>query len=231
MPILAPSRSLRCRAALLLPLLALGCVSAGAPKRVGETRVDGAVYGGSGGAGPLAWRLAGGSGLQGGEAVGRARAAQDPRQQDPETPEQRDARLRLEFGSNVLISADGAVTKQFFLAGDLAQTFLKLIAEISPEKPPIAGQQQPVPKPGLEVGGPEAKSILGRMLREHTVEVTFVPDFEVLSGAKLVEQPNKPSTAVTGEPPLLKYKDAPTVSLALVTVSYTHLTLPTILLV
>ena len=27
-------------------------------------------------------------------------------------PEQRDARLRLEFGSNVLISADGAVTLQ-----------------------------------------------------------------------------------------------------------------------
>ena len=172
------------------------------------------MFGGAGGAGPIAWQLGSGD-----ELVARRaeQGRQDPQRQDPETAEQRDAQLRLQFGSNVLIGADGAVTKQFFLAGDLAQTFLKLIAEISPEKPPVAGQQQPVPKPGLKVGGPDAKSILGRMLREHTVEVTFVPDFEVLSGAKLVEKPNQPSTAVTGEPPVLKYKDAPTVSLALVT--------------
>ena len=213
-------------------LALFSCVSAGPPERIGETRVDASVVGGARSAGPVAWRLGsdavadgpGGAAASAAAGARRADAAsrQDPKGegsqgQDPETPEQRDARLRLEFGSNVLISADGAVTKQFFLAGDLAQTFLKLVAEISPEKPPVAGQQQPVPKPGLQIGGPEAKSILGRMLREHVVEVTFVPDFEVLSGAKLVEQPNKPSTAVTGEPPVLKYKDAPTVSLALVT--------------
>lgn len=203
-------------AALALPLFALGCVNSGDPKRIGETRLEGAVYGGSGSAGPIAWSLGGGPTGTGEASFDPAPtdAGQDPQGQDPETPAQRDARLRLEFGSNVLIAADGSVTKQFFLAGDLAQTFLKLIAEISPEKPPASGQQ-PVPKPGLKIGGPEAKSILGRMLRDHTVEVTFVPDFEVLSGARLVDQTNKPSV-VTGEPPAWKYKDAPTVSLALV---------------
>ncbi|MGK0353743.1 MAG: general secretion pathway protein D [Planctomycetota bacterium] len=72
------------------------------------------------------------------------------------------------------------------------------------------------PKPGTKVGGDEATSILGRMLQGHEVEVTFVPDFEVLSGIKLVDAPNKPLTAVTGAPAKYDAK-APTVSLALVT--------------
>ena len=91
--------------------------------------------------------------------------------------EQRDARLRLQFGSNVLIAADGSVTKQYFLAGDLAQTFLKLIAAITPDKPLPSGRAaQPVPKPGTRIGGEAATSILGRMLRGFDVEVTYVPD-------------------------------------------------------
>ncbi|MCK5940573.1 MAG: type II and III secretion system protein [Planctomycetes bacterium] len=206
-------------AAFALPLLALGCVTADAPRRVGETRVESAVYGGGArSAGPVAWRLGDDARLDAATHRPAGGRPQDPQGQDPETDEQRDARLRLEFGSNVLIAADGSVTKQFFLAGDLAQTFLKLIAEMSPEKPPVAkGQPQPVPKPGLQIGGPEAKSILGRMLRNHTVEISFVPDFEVLSGARLVEVPGKPGGVVTGEPPNFNYKDAPTVSLALVT--------------
>ncbi|MEZ6037963.1 MAG: hypothetical protein R3F29_10810, partial [Planctomycetota bacterium] len=125
----------RCLAASLL-LLASACVQAGPPQRVSETRVDGQVFGGSRQplAGPIGWRLGGDAPLDRDERVGGAQG-QDPQ---PETVEQRDARLRLQFGSNVLISADGAVTKQYFLAGDLAQTFLKLIAEISPDKPPAA---------------------------------------------------------------------------------------------
>lgn len=213
-------RLLASSAAVGLPLLvATACVQSGTPTRLDETRLESRVYGGVASSGPIAWKL-------GDDATGAAEAGaagpwaqgggQDPRGQDPETSEQRDARLRLEFGSNVLIAADGSVTKQFFLAGDLAQTFLKLIAEISPEKPPIGGgKPQPVPTPGLKIGGPEAKSILGRMLREHSVEVTFVPDFEVLSGARLVDAQNKPSI-ITGEPPAYN-KVAPTVSLALVT--------------
>ena len=212
-----PRRSASCTAGLILPLVAFGCVTSAA-ERVGETRIEASVSSRSGGSGPLAWRLGDAAPLD--ATASRSRASvetQDPQGQDPETDEQREARLRLEFGSNVLIAADGSVTKQFFLAGDLAETFLKLIAEISPENPPVRGRApQPVPKPGHKIGGPEAKSILGRMLRDHTVEVTFVPDFEVLSGARLVDQTNKPSV-VTGEPPAWKYKDAPTVSLALVT--------------
>lgn len=197
-----------------LPLFAFGCVNAGPPKRLGETTVTADVVGGGGGvrtAGPIAWRL-------GDDTPVDDVAIQDPQGQGqgPETNEQRDARLRLQFGSNVLISADGQVTKQYFLAGDLAQTFLKLITPITPDKPPATGRASPPPKPGTKVGGADAPSILGRMLRGHEVEVTYVPDFEVLSGMKLVDPPNKPYTSVTGVPP--KYgADAPTVSLALVT--------------
>lgn len=194
----------------MLPVLALGCVNTGTPKRLGETTITGDVMGGRGvrTAGPIAWRLGDELPLDGG-------AGQDPQGQGPETSEQRDARLRLQFGSNVLISSDGMVTKQYFLAGQLGQTFLKLISPISPDKVPGA-KTDPIPKPGTQVGGTEATSILGRMLRGHQVEVTYVPDFEVLSGIKLVDVPNKPSTSVTGEP--AKYgAGAPTVSLALVT--------------
>ncbi|MFT4842086.1 MAG: hypothetical protein ACI8UD_001365 [Planctomycetota bacterium] len=196
--------------AWVLPVLALGCVNTGTPKRLGETTITGDVLGGRAtrAAGPIAWRLGDQLPLDGG-------AAQDPQGQGPETSEQRDARLRLQFGSNVLISSDGMVTKQYFLAGDLAQTFLKLIAPINPDKPPVVGVSLP-PKPGTKVGGDEATSILGRMLQGHEVEVTFVPDFEVLSGIALVDAPNKPLTAVTGAPAKYDAK-APTVSLALVT--------------
>ncbi|MGK0353640.1 MAG: hypothetical protein ACJAYX_004335, partial [Planctomycetota bacterium] len=104
--------------AWVLPVLALGCVNTGTPKRLGETTITGDVLGGRAtrAAGPIAWRLGDQLPLDGG-------AAQDPQGQGPETSEQRDARLRLQFGSNVLISSDGMVTKQYFLAGDLAQTF------------------------------------------------------------------------------------------------------------
>ncbi|MFT7535345.1 MAG: hypothetical protein ACI85K_001297 [Hyphomicrobiaceae bacterium] len=208
MPSLELLRPLLGAVAWVLPVLALGCVNTGTPKRLGETTITGDVLGGRAtrAAGPIAWRLGDQLPLDGG-------AAQDPQGQGPETSEQRDARLRLQFGSNVLISSDGMVTKQYFLAGELAQTFLKLIAPISPDKP-VVGVSLP-PKPGTKVGGDEATSILGRMLQGHEVEVTFVPDFEVLSGIKLVDAPNKPLTAVTGAP--AKYDaQAPTVSLALV---------------
>lgn len=161
--------------------------------------------------GPIAWSL-GNSG----------EAALAPQSQDPkETPEQREARLRLQFGSNVLIAPDGTVTKQYSFAGELAQTFLKLIVDLTPEAPPKANPERiPMnpPPPGTKIGGAANRSILGRMLRDHEVEVTFVPDFEVLGGIRIVDPPgpNQPG-AVTGDPPdNSRYKMAPSVGLALV---------------
>lgn len=190
-------------------------MSSGAPRRAEPTRIDASVLDrperGAATRGPIAWGLGNGP-----LAEPTAQSPQDPK----ETPEQRDARLRLQFGSNVLIGADGTVTKQYFLAGDLAQTFLKLIADITPDKPPQfeAERKLPtVPPPGTKVGGEANRSILGRMLRGHEVEVTFVPDFEILSGVMIVDPvgPNAPG-AVKGEPPDTKYKTAPAVALALV---------------
>ena len=148
-----------------------------------------------------------------GPAVVAASHSQDPR----ETSEQRDARLRVQFGSNVLIGSDGLVTKQYFLAGDLAQTFLKLILDIEPGKPIVSAprNQQPVPVPGTKIGGGNNRSVLGRMLRTHEVEVTYVPDFEVLSGAKIADVGSL--MAVTGEPLTNKFAEASAVALALVT--------------
>ena len=163
-------------------------------------------------AGPLAW------GLGSSRPLDAPQSPQDPR----ETPEQRDARLRLQFGSNVMIAPDGTVTKQYFLAGDLAQTFLKLSAEFAPDKPPTPypdKRQLPnVPPPGTKVGGDKSTSVLGRMLRGHEIEVTFVPDFEILGGVQIVDAPGPATpTAVRGEPPdISKNLQAPTVALALI---------------
>jgi general secretion pathway protein D len=55
------------------------------------------------------------------------------------------------------------------------------------------------------------------MLRDHEVEVTYVPEFEILSGAKLVDVAGPPQLpAVTGEPAVSTIR-APSVALALVT--------------
>lgn len=202
------------RAAAACSVVALatiaGCTSS-APQRVGRSTVTAEVVDQEGtssrAVGPLAWGLGSGSLV--------ASAPQDPR----ETPEQRDARLRLQFGSNVLIGEDGTVTKQYFLAGDLAQTFLRLIAEITPDKPlqfEDTRTRPIVPPAGTKVGGAAKSSILGRMLGEHQVEVTFVPDFEILSGIVIVDGPPGQGPAVRGEPPDSKYKTAPAVALALV---------------
>lgn len=185
--------------------LALESLVVDPPQRAAETR------------GPLAWEAPGAGGAPGLEPADAEPtvAPQDPK----ETPAQRDARLRVQFGSSVLIGADGSVTKQYFLAGDLAQTFLKLIADITTESPPqFDAERKPpkVPPPGTKVGGAGSRSVLGRMLRDHEVEVTFVPDFEVLSGAAIVETPGQPP-AVRGEPLLNKYREATGVSLALIT--------------
>lgn len=197
-----------------LALLA-SCVASGSHKRTDPLELEALVAEpptrAAATRGPLAWEVPGGGAAE----VGEPAAPQDP----VETPSQRDARLRVQFGSSVLIGADGSVTKQYFLAGDLAQTFLKLIADITADSPPqFDAERKPpkVPPPGTKVGGASSKSVLGRMLRDHEVEVTFVPDFEVLSGAAIAEAPGQPP-AVRGEPLLNKYREATGVSLALIT--------------
>jgi len=192
----------------------VGCVS-GPPKRVDSPmQIQAEVLDrGSRGAtsvGPLAWGL--------GSVPGAERPSVAMPQDPKETPEQREARLRNQFGSSVLIGEDGSVTKQYFMAGDLGTTFLKLIAEITPEyKAPLKGAPVSVTAPGTKVGGLASKSILGRMLQKHEVEVTYVPDFEILTGAKIVDVPNPAGMAVTGMPLDANAATAPTVALALVT--------------
>lgn len=202
----------------MLAAVGAACVGTGEPQRVDPRVVEASVAAasapGTATHGPLTWGL----GTEGREHPPLA-GPQDP----AETPEQRDARLRLQFGSSVLIGADGRLTKQYFLAGELGATFLKLIAEISPERAPAprgAGGPVPevIPLPGTRIGGPDAHSILGRMLAQHVVEITYVPDFEILTGANLVDPPapNQPP-AVRGAPLPVDVNTAPAVALALVT--------------
>lgn len=200
---------------LALPLSSSACVS-GAPKRVDPLAFDAQVAAGSAGrsgsaVGPLAWGLGGG--------LAEASASVAPASQDPqnpaETPQQRDARLRTQFGSTVLIGADGQLTKQYFMAGELGTTFLKLIQEIADTPLPVGRDKMPVPPPGTKIGGAQSKSILGRMLQGQEIEVTYVPDFEILDGARIVDiAPNNP--AVTGIP-AVSPPQAPTVALVLIT--------------
>jgi hypothetical protein len=199
----------------MLAAAGAACVGASEPRRADPRVVEATVAAssapGAATRGPLTWGL-------GSNPADRAPvdAPQDP----TETPEQRDARLRVQFGSSVLIGADGRLTKQYFLAGELGSTFLKLIAEISPEKRPAprGKDAEPIPVPGTRIGGPDALSILGRMLGQHEVEITYVPDFEILTGAILADppQPNVPG-AVRGAPLPVDLNTAPTVALALVT--------------
>lgn len=184
-------RALARRGAPWVLLAALGACVSSEPRRLDgppdiETSVfdpvppgDGVVHG------PLVWGF--------GQDPEAAPVAPEVEDQDPETQdrEREEAGIRARFGSTVLIGPDGRVTKQFFLAGELGQVFLKLITKIE------AGQQfqpqaQP-PEPGFKVGGPEAKSILGRMLGGREIEVTYIPEFEEVNGVEMFD----PKTGLT----------------------------------
>jgi type II secretory pathway component GspD/PulD (secretin) len=155
-------------------------------------------------AGPLVWGIghpgSGGDDAQAGTGNTQANS-QDP-QGDRAALE---ARMRAQFGSSVLIGADGRVTKQYFLAGELGPTFLKLIYEIVPNQPipagpAPAGPTVEVPPPGAKIGGANSHSILGRMLGGREIEITYLKDFEVLGGAAIVEAQGVPGPRVTGAP-------------------------------
>lgn len=195
-------------------LLVPACVST-EPQRTAPLAVEAAVLSGTGGTaanatlGPLVW----GAGPGPSAGANRADRWQDP--QGPLTPREiEEARIRTLFGSNVLIGLDGRVTKQFFLAGDLGPTFLKMITDIVPGQPVAAAVPPP---PGVKIGGEGSQSILGRMLGGREVEVTYLPEFEVLSGAALVDGPAPGTQAVKGAPLPDNAEVAPKVALALVT--------------
>lgn len=148
---------------------------------------------------PAGRRTAGGASLSDAAFDPAVRQDRAGSGQDPEDElARRRAELRSVFGPSILIGADGRVTKQYFLAGDLGPRFLKLITEISPEQPPPP--DAPVPPPGTAVGGDGSQSILGRMLGGRQVEVTYLAQFEAVRGVRIVDDP-RPNTigAVTGE--------------------------------
>src|SRR5689334_11889263 len=122
----------------LLAAVLAGCV-AQKPRRSNplelRAEVDAASRPGDGVAvGPLVWGL--GPGPLGAEGRSLGDTPSEPHQgQEPKNEQDREreeARIRSQFGSNVLIGPDGRVTKQYFLAGDLGSVFLKLINNIGP---------------------------------------------------------------------------------------------------
>lgn len=141
----------------------------------------------------------GGKGARDGQSQPPAAASpgQDPQGQDGQkhalTPEQ-EAALRARFGSNVLISPDGRITKQYYLTGEAGFAFLGLLVE--PGKPPSKGDK-PVSAQLGKSGAP--RSLLARMIGDHEVELYYMPGFERPEGVKIRDTGNQPS--VLGEPP------------------------------
>lgn len=165
--------------------------------------------------GPLVWGL--GAGAFGDASL--SAATQDPQGQNAR--EQEEAHIRSMFGSSVLIGADGRVTKQYFLAGELGETFLKLITEIVPGTPMGAfDPAKSVPPPGTKVGGDKSNSILGRMLGHSEVEVTYIDKFETLRGAAIADPTgNAAQPKVTGAPLLMEGSDKGAMEVALLLVT------------
>lgn len=109
--------------------------------------------------------------------------SQDSQDQDLSEEEQkrrRDAAIRNQFGPTVLIRGD-LVTKRYFMSGETGTIFERLM---SPPGAPTAKPGAPAPKPGegktLALGGKDDKSILGSMLGDAKVDVSYVPDFETV---------------------------------------------------
>ena len=184
---------------LLLPAVLAACVSE-AHHRVDPLTVQASVDASHGADGTSAGPLVFGLGQPGAQQEGGAQGGQEPQDHPQDERAATEARLRAQFGSSVLIGKDGRLTKQYFLAGDLGPTFLKLITEILPNQPLAA--LTPAPAPGTKVGGADSHSILGRMLGGREIEVTYVPEFEALTGAAIADRPTVPvvTPAVTGAP-------------------------------
>jgi type II secretory pathway component GspD/PulD (secretin) len=113
--------------------------------------------------------------------------AQDP-QDEARRRRERDARIRTQFGSSVIISPEGDVTKQYSLSGEAALVFLNLLRE--PQAAAAADPGQGV------VVDSKSQSVLARMLGDHQVKITYFKDFEPIVAGDIV-------TKITGAlPPL-----------------------------
>lgn len=212
-----------CAAVLLLFAPTLGCVTE-SKQRVSPLEVSATVEGmrpsDSKTAGPLVMGLGGTAPVADASAAARA---QDPQAQ---TRGELEAHLKNLFGYTVVIGLDGRVTKQYFLVGELGPTFLKLVQEIRPDQPVAADAGKPlIPPPGTKVGGEGSKSVLGQMLGGREVEITYLPDFEKLSGARIADPPSpSQGSAVTGAPMQTDVVNAASVALLLVTATPAGLT-------
>lgn len=96
--------------------------------------------------------------------------------------------MRTVFGPNIVIGADGRVTKQYFLSGEASSVFLALVSDPKPGQPPPAPGQNPPPPAGSRFGGAQSasQSVLARMLGDQEVELYFVPDFERMETSDIV---------------------------------------------
>lgn len=191
------------------------------PMRV-EATVDGLRPADASTAGPMVVGL---SGMPSRSPSASTNNGQDPQSQ---TRSELEAHLRGLFGPSIVIGPDGRITKQYFLVGELGPTFLKLVHEIRPEQPlPVFEPGKPVvpPAPGTKVGGEGSKSILGQMLRGREIEITYLPDFEKLSGARIADPPSpSQGSAVTGAPMQVDVTNSTPVALLLVTATSAGLT-------
>lgn len=144
-------------------------------------------------------------------------AGQDPAQDPERQRREEEALIRTRFGSNVLIGADGRVTKQYHLTGEAGPVFINLIEppDLMFDDPEDADEW---PAPGTLLGGSEDRSILGRMLAERQVEITYIRDFDTLGGVQIRDQPGVKGIglAVTGLSPGLRFEGSST-ALLLVT--------------
>ncbi len=107
---------------------------------------------------------------------GKPQPAQDQAQR-----RQRDAELRNQFGSAVIIAPDGMVTKQFFLSGETANVFESLLREPGVATPPEAVST------GYDLDN-KSQSVLARMLGEHLVRLTLFKEFERIVAADIKAQ-------------------------------------------
>ncbi len=98
-------------------------------------------------------------------------AGQGQTQDEIDKRRARDAELRNQFGSAVIVAPDGAVTKQYFLSGEATTVFQNLLRE-----PDDAATADPK-FVGFDID-PKSQSVLARMLGDHQVKVTLFRDFE-----------------------------------------------------
>ena len=172
-------RRTRCAFASLALVVAAGCTTSVVEPTRREYRIQASVDPNSeaqqspaivarNGSLPRGWSLAGF--VQDGEGE----------QQEGDEEEERAARLRARFGSDVLLRPGGKLTKQYLISSEAGAVLLGLLSE--PGGAPAQARQT------VAVGGPsESKSMLGRMLGENRVEVLFIENFETPEGVPIAQ--------------------------------------------